>query len=217
MPLVVEDGTGLSNANAYVSESFVDTFHADRNNTSWADATSPEKQAAIIRASEYIDKRFGRRFRGFRKLKEQALEWPRLSSFDDDGFLFSGTDDLPRQLEKAAAEYSLRAFLCGVLAPDPIPPVPKQSLESGETDRTDEAGTVITGEVTRKKERVGPIEEETWYETTSQVLGKNLAAGAKGIQSSLVNDFVIPEYPEADLWLEELLISSMSIRLARAD
>lgn len=216
MALVVEDGTGLSTANAYVSEAFVDLFHSDRNNTAWADFTSPEKQASIIRATEYIDKRFGRRFRGFRQLKEQALEWPRLSAFDDDGFLFSGTDDLPRQLEKAAAEYSLRAAICGVLAPDPIAPVPKQSMESGSTDR-DTAGTVTTGELTRSRERVGPIEEEKWFETTSQLLGKNLAAGAKGIQSSLINDFVIPEYPEADLWIEELLISSMSIRLARGD
>lgn len=216
MPIVVEDGSGLSTANAYVSEAFVTAFHTDRNNTSWLDFTSPERQAAIIRASEYIDKRFGRRFRGFRKLKEQGLEWPRLDAFDDDGFLLSAVDDVPRQIQKACAEYALRAALCGILAPDPIPPVPKQSLESGLTSR-DTAGTVTTGELTRSRERVGPIEEEKWFETTSQVLGKNLAAGAKGVQSSLVNDFVIPEYPEADLWIEELLLSSMNIRLALSD
>ena len=74
-----------------------------------------------------------------------------------------------------------------------------------------------TGQLTRHREKVGPLEEDKHYETTSQVLGRNLAAGATGVKSSLVNDFLIPEYPEADMWLEELLRSSMSVHLARGD
>lgn len=214
MAFTVEDGSGVTAANAYVTVSFVDGHHVDRNNTAWNDFTSPEKQAAIIRASEYIDKRFGRRFVGSRRLKDQGLEWPRLDAFDLDGFLMSGIDEVPRQVQKAAAEYALRAALCGVLAPDPILPVPKQSFESGNTDR---AADVITGEITRKRDKVGPLEEERWYQTAAQTAAKNLGAGAKSIQSGLVNDFVIPEYPEADLWIEELLMASGSISLVRGD
>ena len=76
---------------------------------------------------------------------------------------------------------------------------------------------VETGQLTRKREKVGPLEEDKWFETTSQVIGRNLAAGATGVKSSLVNDFLIPEYPEADMWLEELLRSSMNAILARGD
>jgi hypothetical protein len=205
---------GANTQNAYVDVAYVDTHHADRGNSAWTDFTTPEKQSAIIRASEYIDKRFGLRFVGLRKTKGQGLEWPRLDAFDADGFLLSGTDDLPRNLEKATAEYALRALICGVLAPDPILPVPKQ-------DMTDSTGTrdtdVVTGEVTRKRDRVGPLEEERWYESRSQAISRSLGAGARGVQSSLLNDFNIPEYPEADLWLEELLRSSMSARLVRGD
>ncbi len=213
MAFTVETGTGITGANAYDSVVNIDTFHADQGMTTWNDFTTPEKEQAIVRASFYIDKRFGRRFVGVRALKEQGLEWPRMSAFDQDGFLLSGIDEVPRQLLKACAEYAVRAAVCGILAPDPPLPVPKQDPADMGTRPDQEE----TGQLTRHKEKVGPLEEDKWFETTSQVIGRNLAAGATGVKSSLVNDFLIPEYPEADMWLEELLRSSMNISLARGD
>jgi hypothetical protein len=210
MAFTPEDGSGVTGANAYALRATVKSHHDDRGNSVWNTFTSTQQEAAIIRASDYIDKRFGRRFRGFRQLKDQGLEWPRLDAFDDDGYLLN---DVPVQITKATAEYALRALLCGVLAPDPILPVPKQSFETGNTDREDD---VITGEVTRRKDKVGPLEEERWYQSASQTAAENLGAGAKSVQSSLVNDFVIPEYPEADLWIEELL-SGPTIELLRGN
>ena len=64
---------------------------------------------------------------------------------------------------------------------------------------------------------MGPLEEVRHFETSSQAAGRNLGLGARSVQSSTLNDFNIPEYPEADLWLEELLRSSQSQRLARGD
>lgn len=209
----VETGTGTPGANAYDSVANIDAHHADRGTSDWTNFTTPEKEQAIVRASDYIDKRFGRRFVGVRSTKGQGLEWPRLSAFDQDGFLLSGVDQIPRQLLKACAEYALRAAVCGILAPDPPLPVPKQDPAAMGT-RPEQAET---GQLTRKREKVGPLEEDKWFETTSQVIGRNLAAGATGVKSSLVNDFLIPEYPEADMWLEELLRSSMGARLARGD
>jgi hypothetical protein len=213
MAFTVESGSGDAGANAYMSVAAVDTHHADRGTTNWNDFTTPEKEQAIVRASDYIDKRFGRRFRGLRNTKEQGLEWPRTDAFDDDGFLLSGADALPRQLLKACAEYALRAAVCGILAPDPPLPVPKQDP----TDMGTRPEQEETGQLTRKREKVGPLEEDKWFETTSQVIGRNLAAGATGVKSGLVNDFLIPEYPEADMWLEELLKGNMSVMLRRGD
>lgn len=214
MAFTLETGSGVAGANAYIDVAYFRTHHSDRGNTAHLDFTDTDAQAGIIRATEYVDKRFGIRFVGLRKTKAQGLEWPRLDAFDADGFLLSGPDDLPRNLEKAVAEYALRALICGVLAPDPVLPVPKQDL-------TDSSGTrdtdVVTGEVTRKRDKVGPLEEERWYETRSRSVTRSLGAAARGVQSSLLNDFNIPEYPEADLWLEELLRSSMNVRLVRGD
>ena len=214
MAFQVDSGSGDSGSNAYISAADVSTHHADRGNSAWLDFTTPEQEQAIIRASDYIDKRFGRQFRGLRKTKGQGLEWPRISAFDNDGYLLSGPDDIPRQILKACAEYALRAAICGVLAPDAPLPVPKQDLTDSSGDRPEQE---TTGQITRKKDKVGPLEEERWYETTSQTLSRNLGTGATGVRSSLVNDFIIPEYPEADLWLEELLRTTMTVMLARGD
>ncbi len=213
MAFTVETGTGISGANAYDSVANIDTHHADHGQTSWNDFTTPEKEQAIVRATSFVDKRFGRKFVGVRSQKGQGLEWPRVSGFDDDGFLLSGLDAVPRQLRKAIAEYALRAAICGILAPDPPLPVPKQDP----TDMGTRPDQAETGQLTRSREKVGPLEEDKWFETTSQVLGRNLAAGATGVKSGLVNDFLIPEYPEADMWLEELLRSNMVIGLVRGD
>lgn len=213
MPTIITT-PGADDANAYADLTFVDTHHADRGNTAWAQFPQADRESAIIRATDYIDKRFGKKFRGIRQAKDQALEWPRLDAFDDDGFLLSGVDEIPRNLMKAMAEYALRALAYMTLAPDPALPVPEQDL----TDPTFTRETdVVTGEVTRKRDRVGPLEEERWYETRAQVIQRSIAAGARGLQSSLLNDFNIPEYPEADLWIEELIRSSMNIRLVRGD
>jgi hypothetical protein len=213
MPTIIATPSA-DNANAYADLAFVDTHHLDRGNTAWATFIQADRESAIIRATDYIDKRFGKKFRGIRQTKGQSLEWPRLDAFDDDGYLLSGVDEIPRNLQKASAEYALRALIYMTLAPDPSLPVPAQDM----TDPTFTRETdVITGEVTRKRDKVGPLEEERWYETRAQVIARRLAAGSRSLQSTLLNDFNIPEYPEADLWIEELIRSSMNIRLARGD
>jgi hypothetical protein len=208
MAFTVETGTGVPGANAYDSVANIDTHHADHGQTSWDDFTTPEKQTAIVRATSYIDKRFGRRFVGVRATKGQGLEWPRLNAFDQDGFLLSDVDAIPRQLLKATAEYALRAAVCGILAPDQPLPVPKQDP----TDMGTRPDQGETGQIIRKREKVGPLEEEKWFDSNAAS-----ALGAVSVKSGLVNDFFIPEYPEADMWMEELLRSSMNITLARGD
>lgn len=68
MTFIVEDGSGIVNANALVSETFVDTYFLDRGITTWT-GVAAIKQQAIIKATDYIKKRFGLRFRG-------ALQFP---------------------------------------------------------------------------------------------------------------------------------------------
>jgi hypothetical protein len=189
MAFTVEDGTGLTTANAYVSVEFCNTYHSERGHSGWS-GSSTSKQRAIVRATDYVDKRFGRRFRGYRTSGDQALEWPRYDAFDEDRQTLSGTyDAVPRQLQKAVAEYALRALalIAGTdadLAPD-----------SGES----------TGDVIEESVTVGPISESKRY----------ASAQSRAAQSSVVSDSKIPEYPAADLWVEELLIPSSVRRIRR--
>jgi hypothetical protein len=201
----VEDGTGLAAANSYLSVADADDYHDGRGNTEWDKAANTDelKQDALVRATDYVEKRFGTRFRGKRSSKEQALAWPRMSAWDDDGYEF---EDVPTKLEHAVAEYALRAISVHELSPDPLSPVQAQSHVEGAT-RT----TTPTGEVKKFKETVGPLEEETEYMKGSD----NLSAAAVSVKSGLVSDYNIPEYPAADMLLHGLLVNSSSRRVVR--
>lgn len=185
--IVVEDGNALSTANAYVSETFATTYHGDRGNVAWAALSSEDMKTAIIKATDYIDKRFGRRFRGYKSQKDQALEWPRTSAYSNSSFSYTDADVVPRNLQKACAEYALRTISTSELLPDP--------------------STSSSGSLTRDRQVVGPIETQKDFE----------GALSRDTASSLISGSNIPEYPAADLWIEELLKPPFGVYLGRGD
>lgn len=163
MTFIVEDGTGLDTANAYISAEYADAYHADRGNTAWT-GSSTVKQQAIVRATDYVDTRFGNNFGGSKLVAEQALSFPRSGLYDADGNEIEG---LPEKLKKAVAEYALRA-LSAALMPDPS---------------TDDTGYAVKS----KKEVVGPIEESTDYFEGSRRLFKAYPAADKLLKTYLVS------------------------------
>ncbi len=211
MAFLPEDGTGLDLANSYIVEQLFRDHHADRGRDVTT-LTQTVVETALVRATDYIDKRFGRRFRGIRIKKSQGLEWPRLDAFDNDDFLLNEIDQVPRQLQKATAEYALRAILYATeLAPDPLRPTPPQDL-SGPTFAP-ATGDVVSGMVRRKEEEVfQAVRESTTYTTSAQ---QQAEMRDKMNLSSLVSGVSIPEYPEADMWLEELITPPAQRRLVR--
>ncbi len=73
MAFVVEDGTGISGANAYVSDTFVDSYLADRSRegqNSWNLSAVSLKKSAIIAATDYIEIRWGLKFLGNRQFND---------------------------------------------------------------------------------------------------------------------------------------------------
>jgi len=139
MAFEVEDGTGIEDANAYAEVAFVDSYHADRGNTAWTGSTSA-KQIAIIRATDYIERRWGPMFKGNKEFTGdplQALEFPRINLYDSDGLQVIG---VPVKLQQAVAEYALRALSMDLYA-----------------DPTDADAVTLT------RVKIGPIERETRY------------------------------------------------------
>jgi hypothetical protein len=143
MAFTVEDGTGLANANAYISVAYADGYFSDRSVGTWT-GTAAAKQSAIILATDYIETVFGRRMLGKVEFPEtpQALSFPRLRIFNRSGIEITG---IPDKLKKATAEYALRA-LTASLMPDPV---------------VSDSGFAITSKI----ETIGPITEETTYQT----------------------------------------------------
>lgn len=188
MALVVEDGTGLANADAYASEAFVTAWHAGLGRTDWAAFTADQKDQSIRRATFYIDSRFGRVFRGHRSSSSQALEWPRFSAWDDEGMPL---DAVPVALQRAVAEYALQAARRGELAPLPPSAVPGQTAAG--------VSSAATGEVASETKTVGPLSISKEYRAPSE------SSSRRDGVSQLVDAGHLVEYPAADLWMEELI------------
>lgn len=168
MAFTVETGSGLAGANAYLSVADFKTHHTDRGRSysAYADGVI---QGAIVKATDYIDKQFSRRFRGWKQSSSQGLAWPRTGAFDNNGWALEG---VPAQLTKATAEYALLALSLGTeLAP------PEEY-----------------GDVLEATEKVGPIETSYKYAE----LGKET-----------------PSYPEADMWIDELIQSTLDREVGR--
>lgn len=119
MALVVEDGSGIANAESYASVSDADTYHSNMNATAWAAAATPAKEAALRAATVYIDGRYGARFPGWKRTKDQALLWPRSGAVDASGWSIESTGALavPSPLKRAVAHLAATA-LTTTLAPD---------------------------------------------------------------------------------------------------
>lgn len=133
MAFVVEDGTAKADANSYVTIADADSYFADRGNTAWTGADAV-KQAALVKATDYIEGRFGQRFIGSKKTTTQALAWPRTGAAD-----FADTA-IPVGLRRACCEYAVRA-LSAELAPDL---------------KVDASGLTVVA----TKKKVGPIETD---------------------------------------------------------
>lgn len=108
MALIVEDGTGLANAESYVSVAFADDYHERYGNADWAALGTDQKEIALRKATQYLDSEYS--FIGDRKTTTQALEWPRLNGAN--WYVFSTSDyvynwpSLP--LQQACCELALR-------------------------------------------------------------------------------------------------------------
>lgn len=101
--MTVEDGTGLTLANAYISAADADTYFTDRGITEWT-GTTEVKESAIIRASQYLDGYYRKRWKGTRLNQDQGLAWPRLDVYDEDDF---PVEEVPKQIIQATCEAAL--------------------------------------------------------------------------------------------------------------
>lgn len=103
MAFTVEDGTGKSDANSYVSVANADAYFTEQGTpTEWAAASNTEKENALVTATRYIEARY-RWVTGEIKSTTQALGWPRLDAEDR----YDRTIDssvIPQQLKDAVCE-----------------------------------------------------------------------------------------------------------------
>ena len=116
--LVVEDGSGLTNANSYASLAYADSYHEyHRNPATWSEADDGAKEQALRMATWWLDQTYGDRWIGLKATQEQALDWPRGLAYDRNGYQVPD-DEVPNRLKDATCEMALRYLL----APDELMP-----------------------------------------------------------------------------------------------
>lgn len=122
MALIVENGTGLIDANSYITVAYADTYHSNRGNTAWATLTTTVKEQLLIKSTDYIEQVYRLRWLGYRHTEEQALSYPRDEVPRRDftflnQFSFYPNDVVPNEIKSACAELALKANN-EALAPD---------------------------------------------------------------------------------------------------
>lgn len=101
MALIVEDGTGLANAESYDSVAGITTtLAATGEDAAWLLLTTTQKEQIARRATRALDSEYA--FRGSKSKSTQALEWPRSGAYDDDWYPYEG---VPTKLKQALAQY----------------------------------------------------------------------------------------------------------------
>jgi hypothetical protein len=114
MAIVVEDGTGKSDAESYISVADADTRHSNLGNTAWASLATATKEQNLRNATNYMIQKYRTLWQGSRVLSTQALDWPRyyvtVDGFDVD------YDTVPTDIANACADLALKAESGDLLA-----------------------------------------------------------------------------------------------------
>lgn len=121
MAFTLEDGSGVTGANAYASVADVLAYLTDRGRQAEADwnaLTATKQQGYIIEATDYLEKVYGDRWKGWKYSSTQGLGWPRIDVLGNDGWYYTDLT-IPTALIHATAELAVRRAAGTALLPDP--------------------------------------------------------------------------------------------------
>ena len=100
--MIVEDGTGLPNADSYVSVEFADSYFSARGVSGWESLSTEQKEQSLICATDFIESIY--QWYGKKATSEQALRFPRVNLVDYEGQSIEG---IPTCLKQAVCDASM--------------------------------------------------------------------------------------------------------------
>ena len=140
MPIIIETGEGLADAESYACVAAADARCASLGLTAWAALAEADKEIALRKAMIFMAT-YRTRWAGRRQSQAQALDWPRHGVVVD-GFPVLSTI-VPADVVNACIDLAVRAGNGEDLLPD-----------------------LGTGSNVIKKTKVGPLEDEYFQNTT---------------------------------------------------
>jgi len=97
--MIIEDGTGRSDATSYGDVAGADAYHAARETSLWIECASPAaKESALVRGADYLERAYARLWPGTRATLLQRLSFPRCDVEN------LASDEIPQWLMEAQFE-----------------------------------------------------------------------------------------------------------------
>jgi hypothetical protein len=159
--MAIDTTPGSATAVAYDDAAAADAYFLARNITTWT-GTDAVKEAALIRGTDYLERRYIGQWIGVKATEAQSLAWPRIDAVDVDGYSYD-SDEIPTALKHANFEAALL-----VLTGTDLEPV----LERG-------------GSITKERVKAGPVESETEY--SSGAAARSTFTAIDGLVSGLIS------------------------------
>lgn len=107
MALTVEDGTGKSDADSYISLADADAYNqANGNDEKFRELTSDQREEKLRLATKALDLEYDGKWKGTRRKATQVLEWPRCGVSDPDGHDVSEST-IPQRIKDATVELAI--------------------------------------------------------------------------------------------------------------
>lgn len=133
LTLIIEDGTGKTDANAYADAADGDAYHEGHlYATAWTGATAAKKDAALVMATRLIDSQF--QFDGGKVKETQALQWPREGCHDPDAGSPVASNVVPKMVIQATCEMARELLIAD-----------RTASPAGEGMKYQNVGTTQTG------------------------------------------------------------------------
>lgn len=168
---IVEDGSGISDANALITEAEADQIMENYgNSTDWSGATKALKENAIREATRFMNMEY--EWKGYRVYTTQALQWPRDEMYDGEGN-YVENNIIPEKVKEACAYLALKVIEGSNLLED---------LEN-------------VSKVKRTKDVIGPLTEEIEFAGDGEAPGVNWQ-----IADKLVKPYLSEKYFLTDLY-----------------
>lgn len=131
MALIIEDGTGVDNANSYATVAELYTYASERGQA--LSVSNEAAEALLIKAMDYIEGKFGQRWQGVRSNSAQALAWPREGVWLD-GVAIEA-NEIPRNLLYGQLSAAVEA-VDNELQPNVAPAVKREKVGDLEVEYT---------------------------------------------------------------------------------
>lgn len=130
--LIQEDGTGIANANTYITLAEYDTYIDEHGLTDGTEADA--KTGRIIQAKDWVEAQEGR-YQGRKDSDEQALVWPRSWVVIYDFSLEANT--IPQQLKDAQAQLVFDSATVDIYNVNDGQAITKEKVDVLETEFSD--------------------------------------------------------------------------------